>query len=161
MAKFQDARKLSPSIDIPSEAEVGWWAAGGLVEKGEKRVQEGKVKEALDDYEKAQRLKPTWKLYPDSWDTLCWYGSLHGQAGEVMKACENAVTLAPRNGRFRDSRGIARALTGNKQGAIEDFQAYIKWTDWDEGKKQRLGWIDALKAGKNPFTPEEIERLKG
>jgi regulator of sirC expression with transglutaminase-like and TPR domain len=79
-----------------------------------------------------------------------------------MKACENAVTLAPRNGRFRDSRGIARALTGNKQGAIEDFQAFIKSADSDEEeKKQRLGWIDALKAGKNPFTPEQIEKLKG
>jgi hypothetical protein len=78
-----------------------------------------------------------------------------------MLACENAVSLAPKNGEFRDSRGIARALTGNKQGAIEDFQAYIKWTDWDDGKKQRQAWIDALKAGKNPFTPEEIEKLKG
>jgi hypothetical protein len=28
-------------------------------------------------------------------------------------------------------------------------------------KKQRQGWIDALKAGKNPFTQEEIEKLKG
>ena len=162
MAKFQDARKLSPSIDIPSEAEVGWWAAGGLVEKGEKLVQEGKVKEALDDYEKAQRLKPTWKLPSESWDTLCWYGSLHGQAAEVMQACENAVTLAPKNGWFRDSRGVARALTGNKQGAIADFQAFIKSADSnEEEKKQRLGWIDALKAGKNPFTPEQIEKLKG
>ena len=78
-----------------------------------------------------------------------------------MLSCEKAVALAPRNGGFRDSRGIARALTRNKQGAIEDFQAYIKWTNWDEGKKRRQGWIDALKAGKNPFTLEEIEKLKG
>jgi regulator of sirC expression with transglutaminase-like and TPR domain len=78
-----------------------------------------------------------------------------------MQACENAVTLAPKNGRFRDSRGIARALMGNKQGAIEDFQAFIKSTDSDDEKKQRLGWINALKAGKNPFTQEEIKKLKG
>jgi regulator of sirC expression with transglutaminase-like and TPR domain len=77
-----------------------------------------------------------------------------------MKACENAVTLAPKNGEFRDSRGIARALTGNTAGAIEDFQAFIKSTDSDEKKKQRQGWIDALNAGKNPFTQEEIEKLK-
>jgi tetratricopeptide (TPR) repeat protein len=159
MAKFQDARKLSPSIDIPSEAEVGWWAAGGLVNKGEKLVNEGKVKEALAAYREAQRLKPTWKLPSESWDSLCRYGSLHGQAAEVMHACENAVMLAPKNGEFRDSRGIARALTGNKQGASEDFQAYIKSSKSDEGKKQRQGWIDALKTGKSPFTKEEIEGL--
>ncbi|MEQ9548299.1 MAG: tetratricopeptide repeat protein [Coleofasciculus sp. G3-WIS-01] len=76
-----------------------------------------------------------------------------------MDACEKAVALAPENGEFRDSRGIARALTGDKQGAIEDFQAFIESTNWEEGKKQRQGWIDALKAGKNPFTEEEIEEL--
>ena len=160
ITKFQEARKLSPSIQIPTQAEVEWWAAGGLVEKGEKLVQEGQVKEALASYREAQQLQPTWKLYPDSWNTLCRYGSLHGQAVEVMSVCEKAVALAPKNGEFRDSRGIARAMAGDKKGAIEDFQAYIKWTDWDEGKKQRQAWIDALKAGKNPFTPEEIETLK-
>jgi tetratricopeptide (TPR) repeat protein len=160
IAKFQESRNLSPSINVPTEAEVRWWAAGGLVEKGEKLVQEGQVKEALATYRKAQQLQPTWKLYPESWNTLCRYGSLHGQAAEVMLSCEKAVSLAPKNGDFRDSRGIARALTGNKQGAIEDFQAYIKWTDWDEGKKQRQGLINALKAGKNPFTQEEIGKLK-
>jgi hypothetical protein len=159
MAKFQEARKLSPSITIPSEAEVGWWAAGGLVKNGEKLVKEGKVKEALAAYREAQTLKPTWKLPSESWNTLCRYGSLHGQAAEVMKACENAVTVAPENGTFRDSRGIARAMTGNTAGAIQDFQAFIKSTGSDEEKKQRQGWIDALKAGNNPFTQEEIKRL--
>jgi tetratricopeptide (TPR) repeat protein len=161
ITKFQQARKLSPSIQVPTQAQVEWWAAGGLVEKGEKLVKEGKVKEALAAYQKAQTLKPTWKLYAESWNTLCRYGSLHGQAAEVMQACEKAVTLAPRNGRFRDSRGIARALAENKQGAIEDFQVFIKSTDSDDEKKQRQGWIKALKAGKNPFTQEEIEKLKG
>jgi tetratricopeptide (TPR) repeat protein len=159
MAKFQQARKFFPSIDIPSEAEVEWWAAGGLVKKGEKLVKEGKVKEALVAYREAQRLKPTWKLPSESWNTLCWDASLYGQAAEVMFACENAVTLAPKNGDFRDSRGVARAMTGDTSGAIEDFQAYIKWTKSVERKKQRQGWIKDLKAGKNPFTKEEIERL--
>ena len=161
ITKFQQARKLSSNIQVPTEEKVGWWAAGALVEKGEKLVKEGKVKEALAAYQEAQRLKPTWKLYADSWNTLCRYGSLHGQAAAVMQACEKAVALAPKNGEFRDSRGIARALTGDKPGAIEDFQAFIKSTNWDKWKKQRQRWIDALKAGKNPFTPEEIEKLKG
>jgi sugar lactone lactonase YvrE len=162
MAKFQEARKLSPSLDIPSEAEVERWVADTRVEKVEKveeLITEGKFKEALAAYQKAQRLKPTWKLSSESWNTLCWYGSLHGQAAEVMQACENAVMLAPKVGEFRDSRGVARAMTGNTAGAIEDFQAYINSTDSDDRKKQRQGWIDTLKAGKNPFTKEEIEGL--
>jgi regulator of sirC expression with transglutaminase-like and TPR domain len=78
-----------------------------------------------------------------------------------MFACEKAVALAPNNGSYRDSRGLARVLTGKTKGAIEDFQAYIKSTDDKESKAQRQRWIDALKAGKKPFTPEEIKRLRG
>nr|MDJ0718341.1 tetratricopeptide repeat protein [Prochloraceae cyanobacterium] len=81
---------------------------------------------------------------------------------EVMFACEKAVTLAPENGGIRDSRGLARALTGNTKGAIEDFQAFIEWTYSDyypDHKAQRQRWIDALRANKNPFTDEEIKSL--
>ncbi len=78
-----------------------------------------------------------------------------------MAACDKAVELEPENGRLRDSRGLTRALTGNIEGAIEDFQAYIAWINNDEEKLQRQRWIDALRAGENPFTPEEIQTLLG
>jgi hypothetical protein len=160
-AKFQQAQKLAPNINVPTEAQVRGWAAEGWVNKGVKLVREGKVKEALAAYNKAQTIDPTWKISAYSWNTLCRNGSLHKEAAAVMQACEKAVMLAPTNEEFRDSRGIARAMMGDKQGAIEDFQAFVKSTDSDVWKKQRQGWIDALKAGKNPFTPEEIEKLKG
>ena len=76
-----------------------------------------------------------------------------------MFACEKAVALAPKHGEIRDSRGLARALTGNTQGAIEDFQAFVDWTNNDEQRLQRQGWIDALRAGENPFTEVEIKSL--
>jgi hypothetical protein len=76
-----------------------------------------------------------------------------------MDACETAVALEPKNGIFRDSRGLARALTGNIAGAIEDFQAFVDWTDNEQKRLQRQRWLDALRAGENPFTQEEIERL--
>jgi regulator of sirC expression with transglutaminase-like and TPR domain len=76
-----------------------------------------------------------------------------------MFACEKAVALTPDDGNFRNSRGLARALTGNTKGAIEDFQAFIASTDDKEDKSQRQRWVNALRAGKNPFTPEEIKSL--
>jgi len=161
-AKFQQAQKLAPKINIPTSAQLGWWAAEGLINQGEKLVREEKFKEALAAYNKAQTIDPTWKISAQSWHTLCRYGSLHKEAAAVMDACEKAVALAPDKGWFRDSRGIARALTGDKQGAIEDFQAFIEWADsesYEEEIKQRQSWIDALKAGKNPFTEEEIDKL--
>lgn len=70
------------------------------------------------------------------------------------------MSLAPKNGDIRDSRGLARALTGDTQAAIEDFQAFVDWTNNDEQKAQRQRWIEALRAGEDPFTPEEIDRLR-
>ncbi|MFP4102832.1 MAG: ribosome assembly protein 4, partial [Coleofasciculus sp.] len=161
-AKFQQAQKLSAKINLPTSEQVAGWAAEGWINQGKKQVREGEVKEALTAYDKAQTIDPTWQISAQSWNILCRYGSLHAKAVVVMQACENAVTLAPTNNAFRDSRGLARALTGDNQGAIEDFQAYIKWADsqiYEEQIKQRQGWIDALKAGKNPFTEEEIDKL--
>ena len=156
---FQQAQKLSPSIKVPEEDEVKRWAAGGLIEKGENLVQEGKVQEALDAFEKAKQFESTWKIPQKSWNTLCWYGALHEGAKTVISACDTAVALAPGNVNVRDSRGVTRALTGDRAGAIADFQAFIEGTDWAEGKKQRQGWIDALKKGDNPFTQKEIDKL--
>jgi hypothetical protein len=54
---------------------------------------------------------------------------------------------------------LARALTGNTQGAIEDFEAFIAQTDDKEQKSQRQRWVKDLRAGKNPFTDEELKKL--
>jgi hypothetical protein len=84
-----------------------------------------------------------------------------------MDACEQAVSHDRENGLIRDSRGLARALTGNVDGAIEDFQALIAWVDNQPSsdrlavsRERRARWIDALRKGLNPFTPEELELLK-
>jgi hypothetical protein len=77
-----------------------------------------------------------------------------------MNACEKAVNLEPQVGTYRDSRGVARALTGNISGAIDDFRAYMRSTGVPvEEYHQRKSWIDMLQAGKNPFTQEEIKKL--
>jgi WD40 repeat protein len=159
METFQQAQKLSPKIEVPAENKVKQWAAEGSIEQGENLVKEGKVQEAVNAFLRAKQFDATWKISQDSWDTLCWHGALHGGAKTVISACDTAVELAPGNVNVRDSRGLARALTGDTAGAIADFQAFIKGTDWAEGKKQRQGWIDALKKGENPFTKKELANL--
>jgi regulator of sirC expression with transglutaminase-like and TPR domain len=71
-----------------------------------------------------------------------------------MEVCERAVRLAeqlkPGSWNSRDSRGVARALTGDTNGAIEDFQFYIDHTTDGEKKLQRQEWVNALRAGKKP-----------
>ena len=77
-----------------------------------------------------------------------------------MDACEQGVALEPEDGEYRRSRGLARALTGDTGGAIEDFEAYVKWPESDWGRKQVQGWIDALRAGEDPFTEEVLKELR-
>ncbi|MBW4585838.1 hypothetical protein G7B40_005020 [Aetokthonos hydrillicola Thurmond2011] len=84
------------------------------------------------------------------------YGSLYKHAADVMFACEKAVVL---DSRSRVLRGLARALTGNTPGAIEDFEAYIATTDSKEGKAKVQSWVNTLRAGKNPFTDAELKSL--
>ncbi|NUM44656.1 MAG: TIR domain-containing protein, partial [Anaerolineales bacterium] len=57
-----------------------------------------------------------------NWDLLCWWGALYNQAEISNFACDRALELVPDDGYFRDSRGVSRALLGDFEGAIEDFE---------------------------------------
>ena len=74
--------------------------------------------------------------------------------------------------------GVARALTGDYEGAISDFQYFANHyygfpiilvdkngeilLDSSDAAliEQRRHWIEQLKKGINPFTPEVLESLK-
>jgi WD40 repeat protein len=158
-ALFQQAIQLDPSLTWNPEVIVRQLASEGLVEKGDKLVKEGKFKDAINVYNQTKTIDPDFQIPDDSWNKLCKNGSLKGSAADVMFVCEKLVSLNPYNLDFRDSRGIARALTGNKKGAVEDFQFVVKETTDEKMKSERPGWIKDLNAGKNPFTPEVIKKL--
>ena len=80
---------------------------------------------AIRDYTQATELNPG---DPSGWNNLCWYGSLWGRATDVMAACEKLVALKPDDGWFHDSRGLARALSGDYAGAAEDFKIFVAWS---------------------------------
>ena len=56
---------------------------------------------------------------------VCWKGGKAGYGREVLPACDRLMKLAPGDVGYRDSRGLARALSGDTKGAIADFEAYI------------------------------------
>jgi len=169
------ARELDSGLKFDPANEARRLVAVG---RGEKLLEKAgyllnemrdRTKEAIPFYEdgvrafaQASALGPTPELTEASivFNQMCWIGSLNGHSAEVMDACERAVETNPSEWRFRDSRGLGRALTGNFKGAIEDFQEFIKGTEDDEARAQRQGWIKALREGKNPFTTEELESLR-
>ena len=127
---------------------------------GESLARLGSITDAMVAYSKAQSLDSTLAISASSWNTLCWYGSIWGYAADVMTACDQGVALAPNGVLTRDGRGIARALTGDFEGAIGDFEAYVAQTSDDQVRAQRRGWLTALRKGENPFTSELVETLR-
>jgi WD40 repeat protein len=127
-------------------------------------IEEGKVHLAIPKMQAVQLLQPpleqTINEIESSWDQLCRQGSLSGHASEVMFACEQSIAIAPDYGKFFDSRGIARVLTGDTKGAIADFEVFTEWTLDEDEKTQRKAWVEALEGGDNPFTPKLLESLR-
>jgi len=81
----------------------------------------------------------------------------------VLGACEAAVAAAPEDGVIRESRGLARALTGDVDGAITDFEFFVAWArETGEGRNVawREGWIVELRAGRDPFDEETLAQLR-
>jgi WD40 repeat protein len=123
----------------------------------------GDLPQARDLYQQAGQLDTTdWQLS----NMICWTGSLDSAAHEVLPACERAVKNAPADEMvyILDSRGLARALTGDTQNAIADFEAYIASMQsnpaYADTVSERKNWIEALKAGRDPFTPEVLQALR-
>jgi len=129
------------------------------VSEGKNLAQQGEITQAIALFQQIQRVTSN-EIDAPTWNGLCWDGSLWNQAAQVMFACENAVKLAPDDGVIRDSRGLARALTGDFDGAIEDFEFYV---NQGAGRDiaQREAWLKELKAGRNPITPEVLAQLRG
>ncbi len=64
----------------------------------------------------------------------------------------------------RDSRGVARALTGDYEGALEDFAAFVAWSkengQYDDYGAKREAWITTLEQGQNPFDEATLAALR-
>jgi WD40 repeat protein len=103
-------------------------------------------------------------------NSICWFGSLDGFAELVLPAGERAVELAPDNFHYRDTRGLARALTGDRRGAAEDFKSFVqrsreederlKLNRWEKPREQREAWIRQLRAGQNPFDEATLKAIR-
>jgi WD40 repeat protein len=149
------------TLQLNPEKEILKWTEGPKrLEKAKQLLKDDKIAEAtaaLNEVEKMEVAVPV-KL----WNTLCWKGALMNSAPQVLDACNKAVEAAKGDElwHFRDSRGLAQAMTGNTQGAIDDFKFYIKNTTDEIYKKQREDWVKALEVGQNPFTKEELATLQ-
>ncbi len=172
-SRFQPARtgeqllraqvRVPVKFDLRREEEVAKTdstAAAALTAEGERLARQGNIQDALSAYSAAQGLDARLNSSVRFWYGLCWYGGLWGHADAVLFACDQAVALAPRDPETREARGLARAMTSDYAGAIEDLEQSAAHARSNESRTQWLSWIGALRAGQNPFTDQVLERLR-
>jgi len=148
IADYTQAIKLNPQD------------AGPYFFRGNAYIRSGKLEKAMADYTQSIKLNPQ---NTTPYNNLCWASSLLGKASEVMDTCNKAVELDP-SGFPNDARGLARALTGDSAGAIEDFKLYVVWA-MEHGQYEKYGaerqhWITELLVGRNPFDKATLEKLR-
>jgi uncharacterized protein YjbI with pentapeptide repeats len=158
---WSNARGLHKAINRPDTLVLNsQFSAAVLLGNGSDLVVSGDVDGAITAYTEAQTIDPNLEISAFYWNRLGWFGSLHNHPNDVLFACEKAVELE-KSARHHNTRGLARALTGNLTGAIEDFEAAINSGELKgEILEKRQRWLEALKSGINPFTPEELEALR-
>ncbi|MCX6033140.1 MAG: hypothetical protein NT169_28130 [Chloroflexi bacterium] len=134
---------------------------------------EGKIADALALYQRIQDLGGA-DIPLSTRNGLCWFGALNGYERQVIAICEQLVVDAEaassdRLRSYRDSRGIARALTGDIRRAIADFQFAVQyWKDNDPAAYTSRGhkreeWVRRLERGDPPnaiFDASTLEALK-
>ena len=179
IAAFQEAQKYDSKIDLDSETRdttknipkavaqqlAARAKAQAKVDDGIRLAQQGEIDKALQAYAEARKLDPSLETDAKFWNVVGWNFGLSGHAAEALKASEKAVELAtkgkdPSLAVIRDTRGLVRALTGDKQGAIKDFEAFISSDMPPALKASRQQWVVALRNGQNPFTPEVLAELR-
>ena len=101
-----------------------------------------------------------------SLNNLCWFMSVGGRAAEGLPYCERALNVDPDYSLAYDSRGLAYAMLGDYEKAIEDFKRFLNWLDsqpshtYDRYGPKRERWVESLSKGENPFDEAELLALR-
>ena len=159
MQEFRQARDL----DATSAGDVAPEVAAGIAELM-RRVDSAGVDSILPAYLEVAGWDENLAPSAETLNSVCWWSTITGHWRPVAMICDAAVKASPDAGYIRDSRGLNRALNGDLMGAREDFQFFVTWAKhsplYATQSAQRKGWIAALRAGRNPFTPQVLAHLR-
>lgn len=139
MAAMERVRQLNPALLRRSSM------AGLYSQISDTLARAGRMNEAIDLMQLAlasDSITPT----NNQLNSVCWFGAVRRFADRVIGFCDRAVAIDSSITNIRDSRGVARALTGDVAGAIADFEAYAAdKRNSTDSRNRRRAWAEALK----------------
>jgi len=145
------AAEVEPLLAARAALDLGWDLAD-----------QGRITDAIDAYDRAQATEPRLSIDLWTWYQLCWKGTTWGFASDVLRACDAAVAAAQPDqlGWTRSMRGLARGVTGDRNGAIGDFEFALSTALGARLRTLVQDWLRALRVGENPFTAELLQSLR-
>lgn len=161
----RDGVPVRAMVEMPitfrvADSVVDSAAAAEALADGQRFAKVGNLELAVDAFTRARRLDMRLVSSTTIAWHLCWYGSLWHYAENVMSMCDWLVAMHPGSERARDARGVARALTGDFRGAIDDFQQVVAASTSEQVREERAEWIRLLRDRENPITSDVIVRLR-
>jgi WD40 repeat protein len=158
---YREIRRLQGALGLDPDRRLALWKDRRQVGNNIKPDRERLVM-ALDAWSRFAGSPGHAGIPPLSFqDTLhlCrWSILLAADAKHALPVCESAVQLLP-DMMAIDSRGMARALTGDWKGALSDFGKSADYLSAPSWRKEHAAWIEALQAGRNPITPDVLNRI--
>jgi tetratricopeptide (TPR) repeat protein len=135
----------------------------GYYHRGLARIRDGGASGWSDDLLRAKSLNPR---NPSIDNGLCWGHALDGEPAAALPHCEAAVAADPTGSSF-DGRAIVYSDLGRSADAVADLKQYLLWVQSEYPElyakyhgPEAEGWIVALEADENPFTPEVRDELR-
>lgn len=161
-ALLAHAESLGANVGPPVRRRLRDAQVRALITRSVELVARGLVDQGVRALADAKELDPDLQLRASNANNICWHGARHRQAAKVMAYCDHAVKVG--KGRhlhqIHDSRGLARALSGDIAGAIEDFELFAAATKNEGESDVRRKWIAKLRKGESPFDDRTLGALK-
>ena len=124
------------------------------------RSETGDLDGSIADLRRARTLAPRRSEFAVA---LCWQLSVARTPDDALSHCAEA---AADDGKARDAMGLANALLGRRTRAAEHFEAFLAWAGAQGGdcraahEDSRRRWIEALRAGEDPFDDGTLWALR-
>ena len=154
---FTNYGSLSALKTTAPKAEAAYRAGNARYKKGDYRGAFAAFRTAIEQHPDERRyLSSLWR-----------FGCLWENAPEIIEVCDSLIDVLPLEleGPIVDTRGTARALTGDYERAVQDFTTFIVWARQRGVPAPHLArrrqWIKSLEQGCNPFSEANLRELLG